>query len=183
MVSVRHAQRVAALVDDALARGATLHAGGTHDAASRWVAPTLVERVPAGCRIHEEEIFGPVLPIEAYTSLAEVLKRINAAPKPLALYLWSRDQRAIDTVLRETSSGGVCINHCMQQYAHTGLPFGGVNHSGIGSAHGVHGFRAFSHERAVLRSGPLMLLRGFLPPYDAGKQRLARLFVDMLRRV
>jgi aldehyde dehydrogenase (NAD+) len=183
LVSVRHAERVAALVDDALDRGAVARTGGTHDTASRWVAPTLLERVPVGARIHEEEIFGPVLPIETYTSLAAVLERINAAPKPLALYLWSRDRRTIDAVLRETSSGGVCINHCMQQYAHTGLPFGGVNHSGIGSAHGVHGFRAFSHERAVLRSGPLMLLRGFLPPYDAGKRRLARLFVDTLRRV
>ncbi|MFP3480206.1 aldehyde dehydrogenase, partial [Burkholderia sp. SIMBA_057] len=73
--------------------------------------------------------------------------------------------------------------HCMQQYAHIGLPFGGVNNSGLGSAHGHFGFKAFSHERAMLVAGPLMLLRWFFPPYTDGRIRLSQMLVRLLARI
>ena len=183
MINTRHAERVGALIDDALAHGATLLAGGGHDAAARYVAPTLLTDVPADARIASEEIFGPVLPIEAYDSLDEVIARINAAPKPLALYLWSKNKRTAAKVMRQTSSGGFCLNHCVQQYAHSGLPFGGVNNSGIGNSHGFFGFKAFSHERAFLKSGPLMLLALFFPPYTKRTARLSRGLLWLLGRV
>jgi len=180
MITTRHAERLGALIDDALAHGATRLAGGGYDAAARYVAPTLLGDVPPRARIAGEEIFGPVLPIEAYDTLDEVIDRINAAPKPLALYVFTRSKRMAERVLAQTSSGGVCVNHCVQQYAHAGLPFGGVNHSGIGSAHGEFGFKAFSHERAFLASGRVMALSLFYPPYANWKAGLSRKLVRMI---
>ncbi|WP_369820803.1 aldehyde dehydrogenase family protein [Rhizobacter sp. Root1221] len=180
MITPRHAGRLGALIDDAHARGATVLAGGAHDAAARYVAPTLLGDVPAEARMASEEIFGPVLPIETFDTLDAVIHRVNAAPKPLALYLFSQRKRTAARVIEQTSSGGVCVNHCMQQYAHAGLPFGGVNHSGIGSAHGVFGFKAFSHERAVLAAGRMTLVSLFYPPYTGWKTGLGRRLVQAL---
>ncbi|MGD9831226.1 MAG: aldehyde dehydrogenase family protein [Piscinibacter sp.] len=183
MIHARHAQRVGALVDEAVAQGARVLAGGAHDAEKRYVAPTLLAEVPDAARIAQEEIFGPVLPIAAFDALDEVIARINAAPKPLALYLWSRDGAAAEKQRTETSSGSFCVNLCVMQFAHGNLPFGGVNHSGIGNAHGVFGFKAFSHERAVLKGGPLSALKLLFPPYTEGKAKLSRMLLTMLRRL
>jgi aldehyde dehydrogenase (NAD+) len=84
-------------------------------------------------------------------------------------------------LLAQTSSGGVAINHCVLHYAQGNLPFGGVNNSGIGNAHGHFGFKAFSHERAVLKSGPILMAKLFFPPYTGFKQKLIRATVDILR--
>lgn len=181
MISPRHTERLGALIDDALARGATLLAGGRHDSATRYVAPTLLTNVPEEARIGSEEIFGPVLPIETFDVIDQVIQRINAQPKPLALYLFSRNRSAQARVMAQTSSGGLCLNHCVQQYVHGGLPFGGVNHSGIGSAHGEYGFKAFSHERACLASGLLMPLSLFFPPYTRRTSWLSATLLRMLR--
>jgi aldehyde dehydrogenase (NAD+) len=129
----------------------------------------------------QEEIFGPALPIFSYSDIDAVIAGINARPKPLALYCWSRDQDEIDKVLSRTSSGGSCINHCMVQFMHDGLPFGGVNHSGMGSAHGFEGFKAFSHARAVLRSSRWMLAKLYFPPFTSKRYRLIRWITDLLR--
>lgn len=182
MISQRHAARVATLIDDAVARGATVAVGGEHDTARRYVAPTVLAGVPAGAQLHDDEIFGPVLPVEPYDDLEQVIASINAAPKPLALYLWSKDREVVTRFTQQTSSGGMCINHCMQQYAHANLPFGGVNHSGIGSAHGYFGFKAFSHERACLRAGWWMPLKAFFPPYTPLKRSLLGALIGWLRR-
>jgi aldehyde dehydrogenase (NAD+) len=100
----------------------------------------------------EEEIFGPLLPIMTFRSLDEVIAKINAGPKPLALYIYSQTSAHVDQVLTQTASGGACVNHALLQFLHGNLPFGGVNHSGMGNAHGHYGFKAFSHERAVVRT-------------------------------
>ena len=181
VVSRRHTQRLAALLADAQRRGARLLAGGEVDEERCYIAPTLLDQVPAGAAILSEEIFGPLLPVIEYTELDAVIAAINAAPKPLALYLWSGDRGAVRKVLGQTSSGGACVNHCVAHFAHGNLPFGGVNHSGIGSAHGVHGFKAFSHERALLRASPLMLIKLFFPPYTRQRSFLMRKIVDALR--
>ena len=181
IVNQRHTQRVAALLSDATARGARVAAGGDVDVAQCYVAPTLLDGIPMESSIMEEEIFGPLLPILGYSHLDKVIADINARPKPLALYIWSRNQKEIDLVLARTSSGGACVNHCVMHFAHGELPFGGVNNSGIGSAHGHFGFLAFSHERAVLRSTPLMLVKLFFPPFSKAKRSLIRSVVDSLR--
>lgn len=181
VVNQRHTQRLAGLLSDAVRRGAVVLAGGEVDEAQCYIAPTLIEQIPAGAAILSEEIFGPLLPIIEYRELDQVIAAINAAPKPLALYVWSTRQANIDRMLKQTSSGGACVNHCVAHFAHGNLPFGGVNNSGMGSAHGEYGFKTFSHERALLRASPLMLIKLFFPPYTRGRLRLIRLVVDSLK--
>ncbi|HEU5135751.1 MAG TPA: aldehyde dehydrogenase family protein [Steroidobacteraceae bacterium] len=177
MIHRRHAERVARLIDEAVAAGSQIVCGGGSDAESRYVAPTLLREVPAQTAIRREEIFGPVLPILTFDSLDAVIAEINAAPKPLALYAWTRNQATIRALETNTSSGSLCVNLCLQQFAQHNLPFGGVNNSGIGNAHGFFGFKAFSHERAVMAAGPLSALKLLFPPYDARKRRLSELLI------
>lgn len=182
IVNVPHAQRLAGLLADARSRGAQVLIGGEVDTAARYVAPTVLDTVAIDAHVMQEEIFGPLLPLLAYSDLGQVIAAVNSLPKPLALYVYGRDNGEIDRVVQQTSSGGACINHCVLQFAHGALPFGGVNESGIGSAHGVFGFRAFSHERAVLRATTPMLSRLFFPPFTKSRLRIIRAVVDFLRR-
>ncbi|WP_250207755.1 aldehyde dehydrogenase family protein [Curvibacter sp. CHRR-16] len=172
VISDRHTARLAGLLAHAVDSGARVLAGGQVDADDRFIAPTLLDHVPPSTALMQEEIFGPILPIIAYSTLGTVIDAINAQPKPLALYVWSQCKETVDALLTQTSSGGVCINHCVLHVAHGKLPFGGVNNSGIGSAHGIFGFKAFSHERAVLRGGWLNPIQLFFPPYTGWKKTL-----------
>ena len=152
MVNARHTSRVKALLDDAQALGAHTLIGGGFDQESCFIQPTLLDNVPKAARIMHEEIFGPLLPVIGYTEIDEVIADINAGPKPLALYIYSQTQALIDKVLTQTTSGGACVNHALMQFLHGNLPFGGVNNSGIGNAHGHYGFKTFSHERGVVQT-------------------------------
>lgn len=164
MVNSRHFERVKRLLDDAVEQGAQLVVGGDCRADDQFIAPTLLTNVSKHSAVMKEEIFGPVLPIISYDTIEQPIQEINSRPKPLAMYIYSKDKPAIERLLRETTAGGTCVNHSLVHYLHGNLPFGGVNNSGIGNSHGEYGFRAFSHERAVLRermSSTSMLY----PPY------------------
>jgi aldehyde dehydrogenase (NAD+) len=141
--------RIKHLFDDAVAKGAKVAAGGVLEASDRTVHPTLLTDVTPDMAIMQEEIFGPIVPLLTYESLDEVIHHIEERPKPLALYVYSRNPHTVDQVLQRTSSGGVTVNGFFSHYLENQLPFGGVNESGTGSYHGVFGFRTFSHERAV----------------------------------
>nr|WP_198683613.1 aldehyde dehydrogenase family protein [Peristeroidobacter agariperforans] len=177
MIHRRHAERVARLIDDAVQAGGRIAFGGESDADARYVGPTLLRDVPPAAQIRKEEIFGPALPILTFDSLDTVIAEINAGTKPLALYVWSKSERTVQAIETNTSSGSLCVNLCLQQFAQHNLPFGGVNTSGIGNAHGFFGFKAFSHERAVMAAGPLSALELLFPPYDARKRRLSELLI------
>lgn len=176
IVNERHTQRIKGLLDDAVSKGARVLAGGHFDAADCFISPTLIENISTDSTIMKEEIFGPILPIFEYRDLDEVIGRINADQKPLALYVWAKDEAVIQRVMQNTTSGGACINHCVVQFLHGNLPFGGVNNSGMGSAHGHFGFKSFSHERAVVRTR-IMLAKMFFPPYTATTRKLIGLFM------
>ncbi len=176
IVNERHAARIHRLLQDALSRGARLILGGQVDESARFVAPTFLEGIPDDAAIMHEEIFGPLLPIISFEHVDEVIEQINAQPKPLAVYIWSEDEERTQRILNRTSSGGACINHCVVQFLHGNLPFGGVNNSGIGQAHGEYGFLAFSHERAVVRNR-VRLARMFFPPYTDKTRKLINLFL------
>lgn len=182
IVNRRHAERLAGLLDDARQAGARVIVGGQVDLDDHYVAPTLLDEVPAHARILHEEIFGPLLPIMAYTDLAQLLSQINDRPKPLALYLWTSSRAHERLVRAQTSSGGMCVNHCVLHSQHAGLPFGGVNHSGLGNAHGWWGFKAFSHERGILRSWRVMLasLMAY-PPVTPFKRRAMTMMLRLTR--
>lgn len=146
--------RIKAMFDEAVAQGATVAAGGLLDATDRTIAPTLLTDVTPDMQIMQEEIFGPIVPVLTYESLDAVIGFIADRPKPLALYIYSPEPAHVDRILARTSSGGVTINGFFSHYLENQLPFGGVNQSGTGSYHGVFGFRAFSHERAVYVQAP-----------------------------
>jgi aldehyde dehydrogenase (NAD+) len=152
IVNTRHATRLGSLLADAQAKGARVLSGGQADADACFVQPTLLDQAPHEARVMREEIFGPLLPVIGFESIDEVIAAINAEPKPLALYIYSRNRPQIEQVLSQTSSGGACVNHSLIQFLHGHLPFGGVNNSGLGHAHGHYGFKAFSHERAVVQT-------------------------------
>ena len=137
-----------------MAKGAKVAVGGTLEQADRTIHPTLLVDVTPDMQIMQEEIFAPIVPVVAYKTLDEVIGHISARGKPLALYIYSNDQKNIDKILSRTSSGGVTINGFFSHYLENQLPFGGVNQSGMGSYHGMFGFRAFSHERAIYVQQP-----------------------------
>lgn len=177
IVNRRHYDRIITLLDDALARGARIAYGGDRSPEERFISPTLLADVPLDSLIMQEEVFGPVVPVLSYRRLDDAIAVVNARPKPLALYLYSSDRHAIERVLAETSAGDTVINHNLLHYLHLNLPFGGVNNSGIGKAHGFYGFEAFSHQRSVLRER-FSIVHWLYPPYTPGVRRL----IDLVRR-
>ncbi len=149
IVNQRNFDRVKGMVDDAVAKGATVAVGGTMDADDLTIAPTMLTDVTPQMTILQDEIFAPVLPVMTYDKLDQVIDYIASRDKPLALYVFSPNEANVQRVLDRTSSGGVTVNGVFSHYLENNLPFGGVNQSGSGSYHGYFGFKAFSHERAV----------------------------------
>ncbi|MGD1943592.1 MAG: aldehyde dehydrogenase [Leptolyngbyaceae cyanobacterium] len=146
IVSDRQFDRLTALMADE-----SVVIGGDTDRASRYIAPTLLDGITWAAPIMQEEIFGPILPVMGYRDIETAISQINARPKPLALYLFSRSQTLQERVLSATSSGGVCLNDVFLQVAIWGLPFGGVGDSGMGAYHGKASFETFSHLKSVLK--------------------------------
>jgi len=151
IVNPRNFSRIKRLFDDALAKGARVAVGGILEEADRTIHPTLLTDVTPDMLIMQEEIFAPIVPVMTYENIDDVVAYIAERGKPLAMYIYSDNQDIIDKVLSGTSSGGVTINGFFSHYLENQLPFGGVNQSGMGSYHGIFGFKAFSHERAIYR--------------------------------
>src|SRR5262249_17322558 len=135
------------------------------DAAERYIAPTILSNVSPAAPIMAGEIFGPILPVLTYQSRDEIFTFLHGRPKPLAMYVFSSDERKTDEILSGTAAGGTVINNCLIHLMNPALPFGGVGESGFGNYHGRFGFETFSHARAVLVQGRPNLTRLFHPPY------------------
>lgn len=187
VVESRAVARHKAALEDALAQGATALIGGPDfcDTEGRYTAPTLLTGVTPEMEIMGSEIFGPILPIIAYDKLEEAISFVQNRPKPLALYIFGKSENNINRVILETTAGSTCVNHCILQIENLSVPFGGVGMSGTGHYHGIYGFKTFSHERTVMRQGPLDTMQFFYPPYHDKKekglraklQRLAKIFL------
>jgi aldehyde dehydrogenase (NAD+) len=139
----------------------------------RFIPPTLLTDVTLSSPVMEDEIFGPILPLLTYKKLETVIDYIRSNPKPLALYVFSKNKKMIKNILKSTTSGGVCINQVVIHLANPNLPFGGVGYSGMGSYHGEFGFKTFSHERAVLNQGRFTLMNLYFPPYTTALSKFA----------
>jgi coniferyl-aldehyde dehydrogenase len=177
IVSDRHYARLARLVADARDKGAAVIEMRPGDGAreARKLAPTLIVGADDDMAVMREEIFGPLLPIETYSTLDDAIGKINARPRPLAFYYFGRDARERERVLERTIAGGVTVNDTLWHFAHEAMPFGGVGASGIGAYHGEHSFRLFSKEKPVLlqpRFAPASLLH---PPYGRTFERVLAL--------
>jgi coniferyl-aldehyde dehydrogenase len=184
LISDGHAHRIEELLSDAVRKGAevvTLAADAPQPTdARRLFAPALVLRATGDMRILQEEIFGPVLPVLAYGQIEEVIGHINGRARPLALYYFGRDSKERRGLLARTRPGAVTVNDVGMHFFAEQLPFGGVGPSGMGAYHGIHGFRRFSHARAVFQMPrwDVAGLMGLRPPYSSR----VRFWLDRLIR-
>lgn len=121
--------------------------GGKTDKSERYFSPTVLDHVSPDSPVMQEEIFGPIFPVQTFSSLDEVIRFVSMREKPLALYYFGSQG---DKVLKHTTSGGSCINDVIMHIANENVPFGGVGMSGMGSYHNKLSFDAFSHRRAVI---------------------------------
>jgi len=146
IVNQKHYDRILGLLE-----GEEILFGGDSNHSTLQIYPTLVKINDTSSPLMTQEIFGPVLPIVIYDSIYEAISLINSKPNPLALYVFSKNQKIINYVLNNTLSGGVTINDTLLHQATYNAPFGGVNASGLGSYHGKYSFATFSHYQTVLR--------------------------------
>ena len=124
-------------------------AGGHTKPDERYIEPTLLDGVSPDAPVMQEEIFGPIFPIQTFKSTDEAVEFVTKREKPLALYYFGSEKRGWE-VIRRTSSGGACINDTIMHIANENIPFGGVGNSGMGRYHGRESFDAFSHRRSVV---------------------------------
>lgn len=160
IINERHYKRLTSLMSSG-----EIVAGGETDIHDLFIAPTIIVNPDLKSELMTEEIFGPILPIIEFSETSEVILFIKSRPKPLALYVFSKSNRFIQSVLDRTSSGGVCVNDTISHITTSNLPFGGVGDSGMGEYHGKKGFDAFSHQKSVLKKSFLMDYSMRYPPY------------------
>lgn len=121
--------------------------GGKTDKSERYFSPTVLDHVSPDSPVMQEEIFGPIFPVQTFSSLDEVIRFVSMREKPLALYYFGSQG---DKVLKHTTSGGSCINDVIMHIANENVPFGGVGMSGMGSYHHKRTFDVFTHYRSVI---------------------------------
>ena len=182
MVNDRHYQRISKNLADAEERGIRTVTINPADEdfsnnPTQKIAPTLVINPDDDALCMQDEIFGPILPIKTYENFEDTISYINAHPRPLAAYFFGKDKAEEQRFLTGTTSGGVSINDVMFHMLQKDIPFGGVGPSGMGSYHGIEGFKTFSHAKSVYRQPnriPFAKLAGFMPPYGEASEKSIR---------
>lgn len=149
IVNERGFKRVKSYLDEAVESGATIAFGGATDPEKLSIEPTVLLNVPEHSAVLQNEIFGPVLPVIGYDDPSEAIAIIQSKTKPLALYIYSDDDVFVNHIIDNTSAGGTSVNGWATHFMEQSLPFGGVGDSGMGSYHGIYGFRELSHARAI----------------------------------
>lgn len=174
--------RLSKTLDDAAHKGASvtpLMQGETKDADSKKICPHIVTEVGDEMILMKDEIFGPILPIKPYKEIDEVLHYMNERERPLALYLFSNDRSLQEKVIKNTLSGGVCINETVLHAGQHDMPFGGIGNSGMGHYHGNEGFQEFSKMRPIFRQFKYPALPMLYPPYGKTFDRIYRLMIGL----
>jgi len=124
--------------------------GGETVQSDLYIAPTVVTGVKEDDSLMKDELFGPIFPIMNVTSPQEAIMFINSRPKPLSLYVFTKDKKVQKQFQSDTSSGSMVMNDAVVHLSVETLPFGGVGESGMGNYHGRYTFLTFSHEKSVL---------------------------------
>lgn len=172
IVNERHFNRLANAL--AATKG-TVAVGGETDAVNLKIQPTVVVDPDPAEPLMTDEIFGPILPIVTVQNLDEAISFVNARPKPLAAYLFTKAKAVRERVIRDVPAGGMVVNHLIFHFATHKLPFGGVGPSGLGAYHGKFGFETFSHKKSVLTKPTRPDLTAIIyPPYTEKAFKLAR---------
>lgn len=169
IVNGHHFNRLASMLESGSAV-----IGGEIDVNTKYIAPTVLADVNISAPVMQDEIFGPILPMIEIDNVAEAIAFINAKPHPLALYVFSEDDRAIDAVIERTTAGGVTVNGTILHISNPNLPFGGVGESGMGAYHGKSSIDIFQHRKPVLRKSTKVDPSIAYPPYTEKKMKLIR---------
>jgi aldehyde dehydrogenase (NAD+) len=149
VINQRHFDRLKHLLDTTKAK--VVVKTGELDREDCFIPPIVLDASKDDV-VMQDEIFGPLLPVVSVEDIDEAIEYINNGEKPLAAYLFTKDEEKIQKFVRETSSGGVTINDVIKHVGAQQLPFGGVGNSGMGRYHGKYGFDTFTHEKALLRT-------------------------------
>ena len=172
VISPAAVERLASLIDPK-----KLVYGGKSDARARYLDPTILYPISWSDEIMEDEIFGPLLPILTYSDLGALIAKIKSMPRPLAGYVFSRDQKAIDRVLQSLSFGGGAVNQTNVFLFIESMPYGGVGTAGIGNYYGKYGFDSLTHAKSILISPADVAIDHLFPPYTNEKvQALSQWF-------
>jgi aldehyde dehydrogenase (NAD+) len=166
IINGRAVERLASLIDPA-----KVIAGGKSDLDAHYLDPTLLYPVTWEDKSMKDEIFGPILPILTYKSLDEALKRIAATPRPLAGYIFSRDQKTIDRFISQLSFGGGGVNVVNVYLFVETMPFGGTGAAGMGHYYGKYGFDALTHAKSMLISPPDVAIEHLYSPFTDEKNK------------
>jgi aldehyde dehydrogenase (NAD+) len=169
IVNGHHFNRLASMLESG-----SVVIGGETDANTKYIAPTVLADVNVSAPVMQDEIFGPILPMVEIDNVAEAIAFINSKPHPLALYVFSEDDRAIDAVIERTTAGGVTVNGTILHISNPNLPFGGVGESGMGAYHGKSSIDIFQHRKPVLRKSTKVDPSIAYPPYTEKKMKLIR---------
>lgn len=167
IVNEKHFDRLMALTE-----GEDLYYSGGYDRDRLKLGPVIIDNPSWDSKAMADEIFGPILPVIEFDDLRRVKKQIEARPKPLALYLFTRSKASMKYVTRNISFGGGCINDTIMHLATSNMPFGGVGESGMGNYHGSYSFMTFTHEKSVLRKSNLIDIPLRYPPYSTSTKWL-----------
>ncbi len=172
IINQKHFDRLCGLLDQT-----KIVCGGQANPQTLQISPTILDRVTWQDPIMQEEIFGPLLPVLTFKRLEEAAQKINSMPSPLALYHFSSDRQNIRFVKERIQYGGGCINDTLIHLATSGMGFGGVGESGMGSYHGKCGFDTFSHKKSIVDKKTFLDLPMRYQPYNKFYGSLIRLFV------
>jgi aldehyde dehydrogenase (NAD+) len=171
IVNARHFQRVKALLDDALAKGAKLEFGGQMNEADLFIGPAILTGVRPEMKIMQDEVFAPIICVLPFGRREDIVAELRRHLKPLSSYVFARDREFIDWAIANTTSGNTVVNHnLVQSGTNTALPFGGVNASGMGRLGGRATFLECSNARSIVEDGkglgdPNMMFPPYGPKY------------------
>ncbi|GGL09938.1 aldehyde dehydrogenase family protein [Nocardia jinanensis] len=171
IVNERQFDRLAGYLDRSAGR---IVLGGGSQKSQLRIEPTILVDPDPDDAVMREEIFGPILPVLSYTSLDEAIAFVNARPKPLSAYYFSKSSAVQRRLVDEIASGGAVVNHIAMHFLVPQLPFGGVGASGMGAYHGRWGFEALSHRKPVLKKTFRPDLQLVYPPYTEKAMKIMR---------
>ena len=141
LIHDRQLKTVREQVDDAVARGARLLAGGQPmpQLGPNFFAPTILAGVDHSMRVMQEETFGPVLPVCSFKTEDEAVAQANGTEFGLAASIWTSDRKRGEKLARRIDAGTVMVNDEISCFGISEAPHGGVKASGIGRTHGRPG--------------------------------------------
>jgi len=173
IINAREVKRLASLIDPK-----KVITGGNYDEKDRYFDPTILYPVDWSDKIMQDEIFGPILPVLRYSNFGDAIATIKDRPRPLAGYIFSQNQSAIDRFISSLSFGGGAVNQSNVHVFIDTMPFGGVGASGIGHSNGKYGFDSLTHAKSVLVSPPDVSIDHLFPPYTMDKVQALKQWLE-----